>query len=263
MPIGVFDSGVGGLSILKASIKRLPHTDFIYIADSANCPWGEKDKSFIKRRAYQLTEFLISKGAMVVVVACNSASVNVIEYLRESFPDIRFVGVEPGIKPALKNTKSGTVAVLVTRATSRGDKFLDTMSQFGKNKRVITIIAPQLVDWVEEGVDISFCRKVSMEEILDPVITNGADQLALGCTHFPFLNDCISKCLPENVTIVDTSDAVAKQVQKIAESVMDTNEDGHLSFYTSGNPRTADKLIARLISIDDVTCEQIESGGLG
>lgn len=263
MPIGLFDSGIGGLSILKASITYLPQTDFIYIADSANCPWGEKSNDFIKQRASELTEFLISKGASVIVVACNSASVNAIEYLRDRFSDIPFVGVEPGIKPALMNTKTGTVAVLATRATSRGDKFLTTMNQFGKNRRVLTITAPRLVNWVEEGVDLGFCRIALLEEILDPVITSGADQLALGCTHFPFLKHCISKCLPESIHIIDTSDAVARQIRVVAEDTMNTHENAKLSFYTSGNSKRADKLISRLMGIDNVTCKQIEHGGFG
>jgi glutamate racemase len=258
VPIGFFDSGVGGLSILRHTISAMPSTDFIYIADSANCPWGEKDNDFIDNRSVELTEFLLSKGVSMVVVACNSASTNSIEMLRKKFPKTPFVGVEPGIKPALLQTKKGRVAVLATRATSRGEKFLDTKKRFSGRGRVLVIPAPELVEWIEKGYSLSFCQKARLAEILDPAVQTGVDQLVLGCTHFPFLLSEIKECLSDGVNIIDTSSAVSRRIEEVAKSVMNTNENGTLTFYTSADTNKMDKLLTQLIGIENVESKKIE-----
>ncbi len=259
MSIGFFDSGVGGLSIFRHAIKRLPDFDFLYVADSANCPWGEKSDEFILNRASRITEFLLGKGAKMIVVACNSASVNTIEKLREKYPDIPFVGVEPGVKPALLATKKGRVAVLATRATSRGEKFLNTKEKYGHHGKVIVIPAPELVDWVEnDSISLSFCKEARLSEILDPVITADVDQIVLGCTHFPFLYDCIRKILPDSINIIDTSIAVCNRIETLAKDLPKTGETGKLKFFTSGNLEKTNKLIQALIGIENVRCEKIE-----
>jgi len=258
MPIGFFDSGVGGLSILRYTITLLPSYDYIYIADSANCTWGERDNNFILNRSRQLTRFLAECGARLIVVACNSASTNVIDQLRVDFPELSFVGVEPGVKPASEITKNGRIAVLATRATSRGNKYIRTKEKHTQGKSVITVAAPELVNWVEHDREINFCRKAKLSEILDPAISFGADTLVLGCTHFPFLIEQIKACLPDEITVIDTGDAVARQVERLCKSLEIEHGSGKLRVFTSGDVGVASKLVAKLMCISHMECETIE-----
>jgi glutamate racemase len=246
--IGFFDSGAGGLSILKHCLDVNPDYDYVYFGDSANCPWGSKPFSFILNRSREITDFLISKGSQLIVVACNSATVNAISYLRKEYP-IPFVGVEPGVKPAATNSSTKKIAVLLTKAASQGTRFFDLVDKFAEGVEVLTFPAPGLVEFVEDGILDGEVVEKSLKEILQPVIDSGIDQLVLGCTHYPFLLPVISKLLPKTINIIDTGLPVAKRLKTDLETKGITKGTGNISLYTSGDPEKFSELASRLLGI--------------
>lgn len=248
MAIGFFDSGVGGLSILKHCLEVNPEYDYVYFGDSTNCPWGTKPFSFILNRSREITDFLISKGSQLIVVACNSATVNAISYLRKEYP-IPFVGVEPGVKPAATNTSTKKIAVLLTKAASRGTRFFDLVDKFAEGVEVLTFPAPGLVEFVEDGILDGEVVEKSLINILQPVIDSGIDQLVLGCTHYPFLLPVISRLLPKSISLIDTGLPVAKRLKTDLESKGITKGTGKISLYTSGDPVKFAELASRFLGI--------------
>jgi glutamate racemase len=246
--IGFFDSGAGGLSILKHSLEVNPDYDYIYYGDSANCPWGTKPFNFILNRSREITEFLISQGSELVVVACNSATVNAIAHLRKEYP-IPFVGVEPGVKPAATNTSTKKIAVLLTHAASQGTRFFDLVDKFADGVEVLTFPAPGLVEFVEDGILDGEEVVRSLKEILQPVIDSGVDQLVLGCTHYPFLLPVISRLLPPTINIIDTGLPVARRLKTDLEAKGITKGTGKISLYTSGDPDRFSELASKLLGI--------------
>lgn len=251
MAIGFFDSGSGGLSILKHSLEVNPDYDYVYFGDSANCPWGSKPFSFILNRSREITDFLISKGSQLVVVACNSATVNAISYLRKEYP-IPFVGVEPGVKPAASSTSTKKIAVLLTRAASFGTRFFDLVDKFAEGVEVLTFPAPGLVEFVEDGKLEGQEVELTLKSILQPVIDSGVDQLVLGCTHYPFLLPVISKLLPSSINVIDTGLPVAKRLKADLDKNNIDKGTGKISLYTSGNPESFSKLASMLLGIQSL-----------
>jgi len=255
--IGFFDSGIGGLSILRNAKTLLPKHDFIYIGDDANCPWGNKDADFIVKRSSQITKKLISMGAKVIVVACNTATVSAIDTLRAEFADIPFVGVEPGIKPAAQASQTGQIAVLATKATSLGERFNYLLKEFAGNTQSIVIAAPGLVELVEEGKLEGLEVETKLRELLQPVIERNVDQLVLGCTHYPFLVESIQKILPIGVTIIDTGPPVARQLARIVDEKGIPSGSGLLSIYTTGKFRRLTELVKILLGIPSIDVKSI------
>lgn len=251
MAIGFFDSGAGGLSILKHSLEVNPDYDYIYFGDSANCPWGSKPFNFILNRSREITEFLISKGSELVVVACNSATVNAISYLRKEY-SIPFVGVEPGVKPAANNSAKKKIAVLLTKAASRGTRFFDLVDKFADGVEVLIFPAPGLVEFVEEGKLDGKEVEETLKTILQPVIDSGVDQLVLGCTHYPFLLPAIERILPASINVVDTGLAVAKRLKTDLETKHVSRGTGKVTLYTSGDPENFSKLAGKLLGIQSL-----------
>ncbi len=256
--LGFFDSGVGGLSILKNTLEILPCHDYVYIGDQANFPWGEKTKEFIVARSVELTKKLLGLGAKAIVVACNTATVNAISTLRDQFRHIPFVGVEPGVKPAATGSETGKIAVLVTNATSAGDRFSELISMFAKGKDVITLPAPGLVEEVELGNIEGAELEEGLSKTLKPAIEAGADQIVLGCTHYPFLIPAIRRVVPDYVRIIDTGPPVAKQIARIVELFGVEKSKGNLAFYTSGNVWRFAELIKLFLGIDGATVTKFE-----
>ncbi|MFK7909305.1 MAG: glutamate racemase [Akkermansiaceae bacterium] len=210
-PIGILDSGLGGLSVLNEVRKVLPNESIIYFGDSAWCPYGVREAHEIQRRVFEVTDFLIEKGCKLIIVACNSATIAAVEALRATYP-LPFVGMEPGVKPAAALTKSGTVGVLATEASLAGEKFHRLVDAHAGGIRVITRPCPNFVELVEAGeLSGDRARGIVEEETL-PLIETGADVLVLGCTHYPFLRPLIKEVAGSGVTILDTGAAVAKQV---------------------------------------------------
>ena len=235
--IGVFDSGVGGLSILDEALRQLPQYDYIYLADSANAPYGEKSSEWIAARSLALCKHLANKGCEAVVVACNTATAEAIKQIRAEL-SIPIIGVEPGIKPAAMQSQNGIVGVLATEVTLKSDKFNSLLATLPDHCRFIKQSGAGLVPLIEAG-------KANSEETLDllgkhlePILDAGSDTLVLGCTHYPFLRKSIRKLLGDTITLIDTSDAVVRQLGRQLEALginSDSGERGSVTFISSRN----------------------------
>jgi len=212
-PIGIFDSGVGGLSVYQAIRDALPAQDLIYIADSGNAPYGDRSTDFIEARAIAMTEFLIASGAKAVVVACNTATVIAVARLRRQF-SLPIIALEPAIKPAIESSKSGTVGVLGTRRTIESPAVAQLCRQYGADTRVMLQPCPGLVEQVERGEMNSPATYDLIRHYVEPMRAAGADTLVLGCTHYAYLVDQISAIVGPNVKILDSAAAVARQVAR-------------------------------------------------
>lgn len=248
-PIGAFDSGVGGLSILAEIRRLLPAENLIYLADSAHCPYGVKPAEEIRQRALEATDFLVSQGSKIVVVACNSASVAGLDQIREVHPNIPIIGVEPALKPAHDLTRNGKIGVLATKLTINGDRFSILVEKYGTGVEVYTQPAPGLVELVEAGKIETEETEVVLKEYLTPLLEKGIDTLVLGCTHYPFLKKVIQKITGPEVTILDTGIAVAKRTVQVLEQTGLRNtglQPGKEIFYTSGVPEMVLDVIRRL-----------------
>lgn len=241
-PIGIFDSGVGGLSVFRQIRADVPHEHLLYVADSGHAPYGNKAAEFIVRRSVAISEFLLEQGAKAIVVACNTATAAAIAHLRQRF-SLPIVGIEPALKPAVALTHSGVVGILATGNTVRSDKFAALLNQHGQRARVLVQPCPGLADCVEHG-DLNGARpRALLEQYLKPLLTSGADTLVLGCTHYPFLIPLIQQLAGPGVAILDPSPAVARQLRRrldVAGLRADVAAVGSERFFTSGQPeRTA------------------------
>jgi glutamate racemase len=221
-PIGVFDSGVGGLSVLRHIRAQLPHEDLLYFADSAFAPYGDKTESEVIERSLAITRFLLAQGIKALVVACNTATVAAIRTLRETWPHMPIIGVEPGLKPAAAATRNGLVGVMATDRTLAGDKFLKLRDQItaSSNARFLLQGCTGLADQIELGETDSGPTRALLEKYLLPLLDQGADTVVLGCTHYPFvqatIEDIIQQAAPgRDVTLVDTGDAVARHLTNL------------------------------------------------
>ncbi|MEN6619913.1 MAG: glutamate racemase [Rikenellaceae bacterium] len=207
--VGIFDSGVGGLSVWKELIGILPNNRFLYFSDNAYCPYGPRSRKEIISRAKSITDFFISNGVSLIVVACNTATAAAIDTLRRCY-DIPFIGMEPAIKPAALHSKSGVIGVLATKGTFNGKLYHRTLERFASDINVIERTGTGLVEQVEAG-EINFPKtRELLKRYINPMIEGGADHIVLGCTHYPFLLDEIRKIAGENVVIVNPAPAVAQ-----------------------------------------------------
>lgn len=214
--IGVYDSGVGGLSVWKELLKELPSEEYLYVSDAGYCPYGPKSKEEIVKRAIAVTEFMIANGAEIIVVACNTATAAAIEYLRGHY-SIPFVGMEPAVKPAAINTRTGAIGVLATKGTFKGELYLRTLHKFASNAKVIEQVGEGLVELVEAGnVDSEEAREVVWKYVA-PMLEANADHIVLGCTHYPFLEKLIGEAAGDGVEIVNPAPAVARRVEQVLE----------------------------------------------
>jgi len=233
-PIGVFDSGLGGLSIWKEINQLLPNENTIYLADSKNAPYGEKSKQEIIDFSVKNTEYLLSKGCKMIVVACNTATTNAIKVLRANY-HVPFIGIEPAIKPAALQTKTNKIGVLATKGTLSSELFISTSKQFRASRDILEVEGKGLVVLIEAGKIEA--TKPLLEEYLQPLINEGVDYIVLGCSHYPFLIPIIQSIVPAHVQIIDSGEAVAKQTKNILEQqqLLNTNSAGNHLFYTNGN----------------------------
>ncbi|QDQ88889.1 glutamate racemase [Alcaligenaceae bacterium SJ-26] len=229
-PIGVYDSGLGGLSILQDLQRELPHEHFLYVADSAHLPYGERSSDYVRERALTIARFFVDRGVKAMVIACNTATTAAATLMREHFPDLILIGVEPAIKPALALTRAGSVGVLATAGTLRSASFRRLCESLAEGRRIVTVACPSWVELVEQGeAHPDMLGRVDML-IAEPVrklLEQGADVLVLGCTHFPFLRDRIAPHVPEGISVLDTGAAVARQTRRrLAAAGLLTPEDG-------------------------------------
>lgn len=248
-PIGVFDSGVGGLSVFQRIRADLPREALLYVADSGHAPYGNKSAEIITRRAFAITEFLLEQDAKAVVVACNTATAAAIAPLRAHF-SLPIIGVEPALKPAVAETRSGVVGILATSNTVRSDKFAALLDQHGHRARVMVQPCPGLADCVEHGELSGSHPHALLERYLEPLLAAGADTLVLGCTHYPFLIPLIQRLVGPDVAILDPSPAVARQLHRRLEAahlLVDDHAVGGERYFTSGSPEPTARLMARLL----------------
>jgi glutamate racemase len=234
-PIGVFDSGVGGLSVLKCVRALLPQENLIYVADSGFAPYGKRPLHEIQQRCIAISEFLISQGAKAIVVACNTATAAAIELLREQFT-VPIIGMEPGLKPALSNTKSKVVAVLATDNTLTSNRFDALIKRYNTDAQVIIQPCTELVELIENGELNSAKMENTLEKIIPRLVAQNTDTIVLGCTHYPLIADQIARLCKGSAIIIDTGAAVAKEVARriAAADSMNTNQaTGTTRFWSS------------------------------
>ena len=213
-PIGLFDSGVGGTSIWKEIHQLLPYENTIYLADSLNAPYGYKSKEEIISLSIKNTELLLEKGCKIIVVACNTATTNAITVLRERFR-VPFIGIEPAIKPAALQSKSKSIGILATKGTLNSELFSLATEEFTKDIMITEVIGEGLVSLIEKGSLLSSEISSLLEKFLKPMLANNIDHLVLGCSHYPYLIPQLTKLLPNNIKIIDSGEAVAKQTKSI------------------------------------------------
>lgn len=245
--IGVFDSGVGGLSVLQHIRRTLPHARLIYVADSAHVPYGDKSPTYIEQRSHTLTRFLIEQGADAIVIACNTATAAAAASLRQQFT-LPIIGMEPAVKPAVAATQSGVVGVLATIGTLESARFAALLGRYGEEVEIVTQGCPGLVERVEQGELDSAQTRELVARYTAPLLARGADTLILGCTHYPFLTTVISDVVGPDITLIDTGAAVARHLQNRIETELTSNNssDNSVHFYSSGDAVHASKIISIL-----------------
>ena len=238
--IGIFDSGVGGLSVFREIRRLLPEESYIYYSDNAHCPYGEKSVDYIIGRAREITSFLISKGAGIIVVACNTATAAAIATLRDEFP-VRFIGMEPAVKPAVKSTRTGVVGVLATAGTLKADKYLHTREKFSEGVKIVEHIGQGFVELVEKGILTGIEAESIVTDSVKPLLDEGADRIVLGCTHYPFLSETIAKTAnalypDREIEIIDPAPAVARHLLDIMKTeALIHNEGFSIELFSSGD----------------------------
>ncbi|HEY0063596.1 MAG TPA: glutamate racemase [Telluria sp.] len=243
-PIGVFDSGVGGLSVLRHIRAQLPHEHLLYFADSGFAPYGNKPEQVVAERSLAVAQFLIARGAKALVVACNTATVAAIKLLRAHYPLMPIVGVEPGLKPAAAATRNGKVGVIATNVTIAGEKFLVLRDQITAASKAEFLLqgCPGLVEQIERGQLDDPATRTMLERFVAPLLQQGADTLVLGCTHYPFVQAAIESIIAQHaggeVLLIDTGHAVARQLARLltAAGTLNPSNDAppYLRAYTTG-----------------------------
>ncbi|MDP5172776.1 MAG: glutamate racemase [Bacteroidia bacterium] len=246
--IGVFDSGLGGLSVWQEIIRILPDVPVIYAADSGRCPYGSKPKEEIIRYSREMTQLLVDQGCRLIVVACNTATAAAIRALREEF-DLPFVGMEPAIKPAAEASKTGVVGILATEGTFRGQHFARAREQFASNTHLIMQVGHGLVEWVESGQLDGPEVEAGLRRYLEPMLAQGADQIVLGCTHYPFLRPVMERIVAGKAIIIDPAPAVAQQALRLWEALpkgdQATSKQPY-QWFTSGDPDRMSNFLGQL-----------------
>jgi glutamate racemase len=258
-PVGIFDSGVGGLSVLRDIRAALPEESIDYVADSANAPWGDKPAEFIRVRGLEIAEFLIAQGVKAIVIGSNTGTAGSAEALRATLT-MPVIGIEPGIKPAAAATRSGVVGAIVTTTMDASNRMASLLDRFGRNVRVISVPVPGLVEHVEAADLDSAELRGLVEGYVRPLLDQGADTIVLGSTHYVFLRPLIAEIAGDDVTIIDTGAAVARQLARVlAERGLAAPHEAKASerFWTSGDPeesqRVMSALLGRKVSVKKLT----------
>ena len=247
-PIGVFDSGVGGISVLQHIHALLPHEQLLYVADSRYAPYGSKTPQEIQSRCFEIADFLITKGAKAIVVACNTATAAAIDMMREKYT-LPIIGMEPAVKPAAEASKNGVIGVLATVGTLKSAQFAGLLESYGRNVKVVTQGCIGLVECIERGELRSDNTLNLLEQYCQPLLDEGADTIVLGCTHYPFVKPLIQQIVGQNVTLIDTGAAVAKHLQKRLaplDLLTQQHQAGSVRFWTNSQAADAKQVIDAL-----------------
>src|SRR5215212_35315 len=233
-PIGIFDSGVGGISVLRAIREQMPAESVIYFGDQGHIPYGLRTMEQIRSFSEAITRFLLEQGAKIIVVACNTASAAALKYLREKFPAVPFVGMEPAVKPAAEHTHTGKVGVLATPATFQGALYTSVVERFANGVELFQSTCPGLVQQIEMGnLEGEETRQI-LENALLPMLEKKIDTVVLGCTHYPFVIPMIQQIVGAGVRVIDPAPAVAKQIERLLEARDTRNRSGskgEIKFY--------------------------------
>jgi glutamate racemase len=252
-PIGVFDSGVGGLSVLREIHALMPNENIIYFGDQGHVPYGPRSMEQIQNFSEAITRFLLNHNSKIIVVACNTASAAALTYLRAAFPDVQFVGMEPAVKPAAEKTLTGRVGVLATPATFQGALYASVVERFASGVELFQHTCPGLVNQIEKGELDSPQTRAILEDALLSMLEKNIDTVVLGCTHYPFVIPLIEKIVGEKVRVIDPAPAVAKQVKRLLEAGGTANQngdEGNLRFITSGEADSVQAVLNLLLGID-------------
>jgi len=249
-PVGIFDSGVGGISVLRAIREQMPEESVIYFGDQGHIPYGSRPMQQIRDFSEAITKFLLEKGTKIIVVACNTASAAALKYLRAKFPDVQFVGMEPAVKPAAEHTRTGKVGVLATPATFQGALYASVVERFTNGVELFQNTCPGLVQQIERGnLDGKETRRI-LEAALIPMLEKNIDTVVLGCTHYPFVIPLIQQIVGETVRVIDPAPAVAKQTGRLLEVRRMRNQSeskSDVKFYTSGKLEELKSLLPKLL----------------
>ena len=246
--IGVFDSGVGGLSVLSEIRQHLATENLIYLADSAAAPYGDKTSEFVSQRVLKIADFFHQQNVKLIVVACNTATTTAVKTLRQ-YCQLPIVAIEPAIKPAAALSQNGVIGVMATQQTIQNQRLLELKEQFAKQKQVVFQACPGLVEMVEQGKQESEECQALLQDYLQPMKEKSIDTLVLGCTHYPFLSEQITQILGPSVSLVDPAEAVARQVRNVLagkQLLTERNSLGTSRFYTSADPQLATPVISKL-----------------
>jgi glutamate racemase len=249
--IGIFDSGVGGLSVLRAIRAQLPCHPVVYLADQAHVPYGSRTKDEVRSFAIGITRFLLAQDAKVIVVACNAASAAALHTLREAFPGVPFVGMEPAVKPAAAHTHSGVIGVLATPVTFQGELYASVVERFAKGVTVLQDVCPGLVKQIENGqLDAPETRQI-LTRALQPMIEKGVDTVVMGCTHYPFIIPLIQQIVGPTVQVIDPAPAVARQTGRLLQTLgigANCDQPAAARFFTTGDPYHMGEMLPMLLS---------------
>ncbi len=263
-PIGVFDSGVGGLSVLRALRSRLPHEHFIYVADQAHVPYGARPLEEVRAFAVGIARYLLTQRAKAVVVACNTASAAALQHLRAMFADTPFVGMEPAVKPAAETTRSGVVGVLATPATFQGALYASVVERFARGTRLLECTCEGLVQEIEAGRTTGLRARAILTAALRPMLAKGMDTVVLGCTHYPFAIPLIEEIVGEGVRVIDPAPAIARQTERVLaarDALCQEDTPGKVAFYTTGeHPERTSGVMSRLLG-EKVTVHRLHWEG--
>jgi glutamate racemase len=247
-PIGVFDSGVGGISVLQHIHTLLPHEQLLYVADSKYAPYGSKTPEEIQSRCFDLTDFLIAKGAKAIVVACNTATAAAIDLMRANYT-LPIIGMEPAVKPAAAASKKGVIGVLATVGTLKSAQFAGLLESYGRNVKVVTQGCIGLVECIERGELDSGTTLSLLQQYCKPLLDEGADTIVLGCTHYPFVKPFIRQIVGDGVVLIDTGAAVAKHLQQrlsALDLLARQHQAGSVRFWTNSQSADAKQVIEAL-----------------
>ncbi len=251
--IGVFDSGVGGLSVLRALRARLPRETYLYVADQAHVPYGPRPLLEVRRFAEGITRYLLGQGADLIVVACNTASAAALHYLRQTFSSVPFVGMEPAVKPAAEQTRSGVVGVLATPATFQGKLYASVVERFAHDVVVLQDTCPGLVEQIEAGALKAPETRRILERALHPMLAQGIDTVVLGCTHYPFVMPLIAEIAGPGVRVIDPAPAIARQTERLLvrhHLQAPATAQGRVYYRTTGEKRVLQEAVHTLLGED-------------
>jgi glutamate racemase len=249
MTIGVFDSGVGGLWILRNLRQTIPGHNYIYLADQAHVPYGQRTIEEIRDFSDKITQFLINKGCQIIVIACNTASAASLLYLREKYPAIIFVGMEPAIKPATEITKTKKVGVLATPATFQGALYNSVVERFAHDVEIYKDTCPGLVEQIEKREFNTRETKDILEKALRPMLEKNIDTIVLGCTHYPFVISLIKEIIGERIKIIDPTGAIVHRVDELAG---EQSSQGSFEVYTTGNTKDLESFLGENIKVEQI-----------